>query len=150
MADYVRARLCGEMDSGNIVYNKDRGSEKPSACVVYKNDSSRIKITGVASGSLLVMCNLLEEVGAVFSANNNSITLVLRANVLEQNTSTVDAGSVLQVSLQDFNSYQNTEFGLDKSHIQWTNEYTVDWDRKRTFYWIESADNVVKSTYYSG
>ena len=118
--------------------------------MVYKNDSSRIKITGVASGSLLVMCNLLEEVGAVFSANNNSITLVLRANVLEQNTSTVDAGSVLQVSLQDFNSYQNTEFGLDKSHIQWTNEYTVDWDRKRTFYWIESADNVVKSTYYSG
>ncbi|MFH1670041.1 MAG: hypothetical protein ABIA92_00450 [Patescibacteria group bacterium] len=121
-------------------------------CKTFLNDSTREQVSGEVSGSLLIECKDLSPSAVDTNIySGNSITLVLQGNVLDQNSSTVGAPSTLQVSLQNFESIERTDFGVENeqhmSHILWRD---IDATSLTSFTWIEYPTTVVKSTSYAG
>ncbi|MBU2213089.1 hypothetical protein KKC44_02385 [Patescibacteria group bacterium] len=121
-------------------------------CKTFLNDSTREQVSGEVSGSLLIECKDLSPSAVDTNIySGNSITLVLQGNVLDQNSSTVGAPSTLQVSLQNFESIERTDFGVENeqhmSHILWRD---IDATSLTSFTWIEYPTTTVKSTSYAG
>ncbi len=136
------------------IYNK-ADQTKTVTCTEY--DSGGAAISNPSSGSMLVEC-----IGLAASTLDTSIdkgtdsTFVLQADILNPNSASSDGGvSVLQVTLQNFDSILNTPFGAQgavagRSHIHW-----IDKDQTNTyasgahFNWIEYPETTVKSTSYN-
>jgi len=135
-----------------LIYNQN-DSNTTHTCQSYVNDTTRVATTGTASGSLLIECRgLLAASTPITDIDDGaSVTLVLQANVTNQNNSSVGAPSTLQVSIQNFDSDTRYWFGVLNnaafSHIDWRDK---DSSSTQDFTWIEYPTTVVRSTSYAG
>ncbi len=123
-------------------YNAADSSSK-QACTAYGLTGN--KITGRASGSLLIDCKDLKNSfvdSRVYSGD--SVTFVLEGNIT--NSKVGVNMSALQASFQNFTTIGNTSYGASttKSHINWIDEDV----NKTDFKWIEHGDTLIRSTSY--
>ncbi|MBU1124205.1 hypothetical protein KJ652_06520, partial [Patescibacteria group bacterium] len=139
--------------AGDFRLYNEADSTTTRTCKAYKSSDRELISTGSASGSILVACEDLYAQTIVTDINpGDSLTLVLQANITDQNNSAVGAPSTLQVSLQNFDTISRYAFsgiaasGTRFSNIQWRDEDTT----AKTFTWVEYPTTVVKSTSYAG
>lgn len=145
------------------MYNK-ADQTKTVTCSAY-NASTFVGPLTTASGTMLVECKGLLATGGPDTKINqgNSSTFVLQTDVTNPNSASANGGvSVLQVSLQNFDSISRTPFGVvaglaNRSHIQWIDQdqfygYNIsdsDTTNDSVFLWIEYPETTVKSTSYN-
>lgn len=131
------------------IYNKNNSSDSAKApCYVFTSTGATFSGVATVTNSAQVDCSSL--IGSVVNTEidqGSDITLVLEA-VINDNNTTSNGVSTLQVILQDFNSISKTSYGIGstKSHIWWQDKDSGDTDN---FYWVEYSDTTVKSTSYS-
>ena len=139
------------------LYNK-ADQTKTQNCDIYESSSpsASYEIDGTASGTLLVECK-----GLVASNVDTEIdegtdtTFVLEADVTNPNSAAGNGGvSVLQVSLQKFDSISASTFGAlggtNRAHVQWIDKDQVNtYAAGNVFLWVEYPETSIKSTSYN-
>lgn len=140
------------IDGGSFkLYNK-ADQTKTATCQPYRqSDLTQIGSSGTASGTMLVDCN-----GLVTSTVDSEIdegtdsTFVLQADITNPNNQAGNGGvSVLQVSMQNFDSLTRTAYGASvagRSYFSWQDN---DQAANATFLWVEYPETTVKSTSYN-
>ncbi len=126
-----------------VIYNKD-DSSVTHACAAIKPDGQSFGTS--ATGSYLVDCHGLDTSSINTEIDSGQdLTLVLRANVTNNQISAV--ASSLQVSLLNFDSISRSTFGTasGNSHLAWLDK---DGNGSSTFLWVEYPESVIKSTSY--
>jgi len=132
-------------------YNK-ADQTKQQTCNAFNATTPVLAISGRASGALLVDCpSLVVHVVDTEIDQGQSATFVLQADIVNPNTASANGGvSVLQVSLQNFDSIGRTPYGVlggtNRSHMQWRD---TDQTVANSFLWIEYPETTVKSTSYN-
>lgn len=135
-------------------YNK-ADQTKTVTCNEY--DTTGTEITSVSSGTMLVECTglIASDVDTEIDEGTDS-TFVLQADIANPNNQAGNGGvSVLQVSLQNFDSISATPFGAGsavtgRSHIQWVDKDQVNtYANGNYFMWVEYPETSVKSTSYN-
>ncbi len=117
------------------IYNKADPFNK-AACTV----------TVVSASQLLATCaNLATSAVNTVIDPGTDATFVLEAEVTNAKISN-SSSSTLQVSLQNFDSFNNTTFGSSTSHVRWLDKDNVS---STPFLWIEYPDTVINGTMYN-
>lgn len=118
------------------MYNKaDPTSQSPCAVSV------------VSASQLIAKCiNLTLSLVNTEIDPGTDATFVLQADVTNPKISNASS-STLQVSLQNFDSINNTTFDSAASHIRWLDKDNVS---STPFLWIEYPETVINGTSYNG
>ncbi|MDD3896984.1 MAG: hypothetical protein PHU04_04065, partial [Candidatus Peribacteraceae bacterium] len=138
------------MDASKFKFYNKSNSTVTHDCVADAVTSTQ-DIISVASGSFLVVCDNIDAGSVQTSIDSaQTATFVLEGEVTNSQVS-ASATSILQASLQSFNTHTRLTFGSGTvtttafSHIAWEDK---DSGADATFHWVEYADSVVNSTSY--
>lgn len=135
------------------LYNKNDATEGVT-CLPYNAFTGEL-LSGTLEGrfgevKIVAKCDGLDASPVNTEIDEGSDeTFVLEMNILDPNSSPTGESSALQVTLQQFETYANSNFddvtSSDSTHIKWLD---TDAGGSSVFYWIEYPETAVSSTSY--